>query len=136
MNLDDIQASLPNGFHDAIVESVTIDYMKRNVEIFLNLWVGDLTSKDRAVREKYRRGVLTISDFNYFLIEAPDPRYSYAKDPGITIDGGPYSPGAIKSDTKIPPEIPEGMFQYWFFVLEWNSFIHVCAREAGFKWTT
>jgi hypothetical protein len=136
MNLDDIQASLPNGFHDAILESVRIDYMRRNVEMFLNLWVGDLTSEDRSIREQHRQGVLTISDFNYYLIEAPDPSYPYARDPGLTIDGGPYSPGALKSAPKLPTKIPEGMFQYWFFVNEWNSFIHVCARDAGFKWTT
>jgi hypothetical protein len=30
--------------------------------------------------------------------------------------------------------LPEGSFAYWFFVNNWNSFIHVAAMDAQFEW--
>ena len=30
--------------------------------------------------------------------------------------------------------LPEGAFAYWFFIKEWNAFIHVAARGAEMEW--
>jgi hypothetical protein len=32
--------------------------------------------------------------------------------------------------TRLPEPLPEGAFTHWFFVNNWNAFIHVAAMDA------
>lgn len=41
-SLDEIQINLPNGFHDAEIKSIVINYVERKIVIDLMLWVGDV----------------------------------------------------------------------------------------------
>ena len=130
MKLTDINDSLPNGFHDSIIDSVSVDYGKRSLRFDINVWIGDMSSIDEKRREAYRRGVLKIYDFEYFIVEPPNESYPYKKEQQITIDGGDYEKKNIKTSVTLPRTISEGLFRYWFFVYEWNSFIHIAAKNA------
>jgi len=133
MTLKDIEESLPNGLHDAQVRRVEIDYEERTAKFLLLLWTGDLSSDEEGIRERYEKGELIIRNFIYCVIEPPDPTYPYAKATTITIGAGSATEEPIITETRLPQELPEGAFAYWFFVNEWNSFIHIAAMDASLK---
>lgn len=132
MKLKDIEASLPNGFHDALLQRVTIDYNKREAVFDFRIWVGDISSKVEELREARREGQLRLLGLLLCVIEAPDPRYSYINPPHLMVNAGPATD--LKVSQQLPHSIPEEAFVHWFFVNEWNSFIHVAAMEARFEW--
>jgi hypothetical protein len=39
MTLEEIDLSLPNGFHDSTILGVRLDYVQRTVEIDMEIWV-------------------------------------------------------------------------------------------------
>src|SRR6266566_3905657 len=89
ISLDEIQINLPNGFHDAGIKTIVINYVERTIVLDLKIWVGDPELSDKAARETYVDGVLTISGFDFCVIERPDFQYPYAK--GKTIQNRLWS---------------------------------------------
>lgn len=135
MQLTEIENSLPNGFHDALVESITADYARKRIAIDLRLCVGDPDGKNKQEREGYRRGELKLLDFIYLVIDPPDLSYKYAAAKDLWIDAGEAKPNSIPPNPSPRAPLPDGAFAYWFFVRDWNSFIHVAAMEAKFQWS-
>jgi hypothetical protein len=134
VQLVEIENSLPNGFHDALLESVTVDYGSRRSLIRLRLCVGDPDAVVKDKREAYKGADLELLDIVYFVIEAPDPGSEYEAVKSLWIDGGE---NRSDSGARIPvPQalLPPGAFAYWFFVRDWNSFIHVAAMDAKLEW--
>jgi hypothetical protein len=132
MKLEEIEGSLPNGFHDALLQGVKIDYVKREAIFDFSVWVGDITSKDEKLREAHRKGRLRLSNLLFCIIEAPDPKYPFSNLPHLMINAGPARD--LKASQQLPHPVPEEAFVHWFFVNEWNSFIHVAATDAAFEW--
>src|SRR5256885_8257389 len=61
MTLEDVERALPNGFHDAFLQTLTVDYVARRATLSLRVWIGDADAPTNADREAYRQVVLTIS---------------------------------------------------------------------------
>jgi hypothetical protein len=136
VQLVEIENSLPNGFHDAFLESVDADYISGRVLIKLRLCIGDPDASTEKAREAYKSANLELLDLVYLVIEAPDPSSKHAEIKGLWIDGGEAKP---ESDPPMPVPVeflPRGAFAYWFFVRNWNSFIHVAAMDARFHWSS
>jgi hypothetical protein len=133
MTLKEIEADLPNGLHDAQIKRIEIDYEKRTAKFSLLLWTGDLSSEDESLRETYEEGELIIKDFIYCIIEPPDPTYPHSSASPITISAGSTTEQTINPQPKVRLESPEGAFAYWFFVREWNSFIHIAGMDASMQ---
>ena len=127
MTLQEIEQSLPNGFHDSSIVGVRLDYVQRTAEIDMELW---FSGPDEADQEKYRPATLFISELLYFVIEPPDSPYTSAAEPSL-VDGG--SSELAESQSRLPNPLPAGAFTYWFFVNNWNSFIHIAALTADLK---
>ena len=125
MNLEEIENSLPNGFHDALIEGISVDYVARTIVISMQLSVGG-PSDDENEREAYCEGLLTISQFLLCVIEPPDRQYPYANPEAVRVNSGPGNPQAEPFLQDLPP----GTFSHWFYVNEWNSFIYIVARGA------
>lgn len=124
MTIEEIAQSLPNGFHDSSIIGVRLDYAQRTAEIDMELW---FSGPDEADQEKYRQATLFISELIYFVIEPPGhPNTSHA-EPSL-VDGG--SSEVEQSTSRLPKPLPAAAFTYWFFVNNWNSFIHVAALSA------
>jgi len=134
MTLEELAATLPNGFHDAQVSSISLDYLKREVEFTLDVWVGDSSSQDEEVREAYRNGELKLSGLLYCAIEPPDANYPYGEAKKLWVDAGALESASFKPSVKLPEPLSEDAFACWFFVQDWNSFIYVAAREASLEW--
>ena len=126
--VEEIERGLPNGFHDSEITQVKLDYRERTVVFEMNVLVGDLESSNEAERERYREGVLTVSRFHFYVIEAPDLKYPFATS--LTISSGSGNPMKAPS----LENIPEHSFAHWFFVKEWNAFIYFVAGFARFEW--
>ncbi len=124
MILQEVEQSLPNGFHDSSILGVRLDYVQRTAEIDMELW---FSGPDEADQEKYRPATLYISELFYFVIEPPEHAYTSDVEPSL-IDGG--SSELAQSKCRLPDSLPAGAFTYWFFVNSWNSFIHVAALSA------
>jgi hypothetical protein len=133
VQLMEIENSLPNGFHDAFLESIHVDYESRRATFKLQLWIGDIDAATKTQREAYEESSLELLDLVYLVVEGPDPRTKYADAKKLWIDAGEAKPGTAPG-TPIPVEqLPRGTFAYWIFVRDWNSFIHVAARGARLK---
>ena len=124
MTIEEIEQSLPNGFHDSSITAIRLNYAQRTAEIDMEIWVSVAEDEDS---EQYRSVTLSISELIYFVIEPPDyPNNSHA-EPSL-VDGG--SSEVAESASRLPKPLPAGAFTYWFFVSNWNSFIHVAALRA------
>lgn len=126
MTLEEIEQSLPNGFHDAQIVSIALDYVRREAKFELEVLFSD-SEKEEA--ESYRAATLTLSRFLYCVIEAPDSKYPYQVGKALWVDTGSTYEATQLSSVQLP-DPPEGAFAIWFFVNDWNSFIHVAAFDA------
>jgi len=132
MTFEELDDKLPNGLHDAQVHTVAIDYEARTASLDMSFWVGDL---DGPNREEYRRGTVKAVGLYFCLIDPPDPTYPFLKE-GVPLT---VSGDSAKSETcpildKLRPIFAVGTSCYRFFVHDWNSFIHIAARDVQLAW--
>jgi hypothetical protein len=120
----EVAERLPNGFHDAEVETIHFDYVQRTMQITLDVWIGSMDDLP-STRESYRRGVLTVSGLQYCAMDVPDERYPFAKPHGLTID--------LAEATEFQPA--DAAFACRLWVKEWNAFIHLSGVSAEFVWS-
>jgi len=133
MSIEQIEIALPNGLHDAIMRRHVVDYENRALEIFVDIWVGDLASDVEQDRERYEAGVLRFEGVAYFVIEPPaeskvlfEPFSFSAGDPAVE---------KIKSASILPPA-PAGTFCTYLFVNKLNAFMYICASSVEFRYGT
>jgi len=127
MTIEEIDLSLPNGFHDSKILNVRLNYEQRTAEMDIKILVS---GPDDADTERYQPITLFISDLIYFVIEPPGPPNVSHAAPSL-VDGG--STELKQSSYSLPKPLPAGAFTYWFFVSNWNSFHHVAALSAELK---
>lgn len=129
MTLHEIERDLPNGFHDAEVSQITVDFASRSAVLELELWVGSMDSPSDGGRETYRPARLELRGLAYLTMDPPDPNYPYADPGAICVD-------LCKLDDALQaPTARPGDFVSRFFVMDWNAFITASAREAELTWT-
>lgn len=94
MTFEDLDRRFPNGFDDAEITLITVDYEKRLATLQLNLRGNPPDSLDRDV---YEPAVLKASGIYYLAIEPPDfDHLSYPKRDRITVDG-------LRRSARFPP---------------------------------
>jgi hypothetical protein len=127
MMIDELERrdDLPWGFHDAMLRAMHVDWLKGSLTIELRVKVSERQDLDRG-------GRITVTGLEWLVVDPPsNPLADY--DPALV---GGYDidsrPGAAREGV---PETSSGTFVHHFFVVERNSFIHLCARDASFEWT-
>lgn len=131
MTLEELEATLPNGLHDAYLERVVIDYAQGRACLDLRVSVGSPEDRNESP-ELYRPATIELFGLRFLAIDPPGPG---AQPPGprrVWIDAGPGRPPT--SDRTVPSPLPEGVFLHWIFIRDWNSFFYVAATEAKLKW--
>src|SRR5690349_3816182 len=126
MNLEQIEQTLPNGLHDARINRITLDYLSKEAIFSLEICVSD---SEIDGPERWRPATLRFSPFLYCIVEPPDKTYPYEARKSLSVDVGSDEIAGI-SQTKMPDELPQGAFRCWFFINDWNSFIHLAALDA------
>ena len=129
--LQDLEQSLPNGFHDALIRACHVDFAARTASFDLDVWTGDLESPDSDVRERYAAATLLLDELAFCELQPPDPTYPFQKAAPLRVDLS--EPDASHPVIKI---LPTGTFAGRFFVMNWNAFIYIAARHARLEWAS
>jgi hypothetical protein len=132
MTFEEIDQKYPNGFVDAEIGSINIDYESRTAILRLNL---RRNPPDSPNNQEYEPATLIVHGFYYCSIEAPSLAHiSHVEKSGITVDGFPEDPSLFPPFEQLKTAFPAGAFCCRFFVHDWNSFIHIGAQKAEFVW--
>ena len=132
VTLEELENSLPNGFHDAEIQRICIDYQQRIMTIDMAVFVGDVDAPLEK-REAYREGALVISGLQFATIEPPDARYPFSTPGASRIDACDMTKNL---DPSLLQALPEGSFVRSFFVDDWNTFLHIAGLRAEIQWKT
>src|SRR4026209_1489392 len=100
MTLDDVVAELPNGLHDALLRTLTIDFVARRATFTMRAWVGKADAETIAEREAYRPLTLSVSGLLWCIVEPPG-NDGIAATEELWIDGGPLT------DLQSSPSVPQ-----------------------------
>ena len=121
MTIRDIEAELPWGFHDAYLERLEIDWMRRAVTADIRVMMSERQDFDR-------RGRLSVSGLAFVVIDPPVQAGDW--EDGIWIDSDEISTtGSVDV-----PTVPSGYFLHRFFAHSMGASIFICARGATFDW--
>jgi len=130
VNISDLEATLPNGFHDALLRAFTFDAVRRAFDAQLDISIGDPDARSGDARDAHRSARLTMTGVCHLSIDPPGPGASRSVE-------GPLMLDLCDSDDRVipPSSIPVGGFAAKLFVAPWNAFIHIAAQEATLTWT-
>jgi hypothetical protein len=132
MTFEELDDALPNGFHDAKIQKVAVDYVQRSAIMTMQLSVG---TPDSANPDEYRCATLVVSGLCYYSVEPPDPTYPFLGGSSpVNVAGYPEDPEKFPALNGLLPAMPRGVTCYRFFVHEWNSFIHIAAKDVQVQW--
>lgn len=126
---DDIEQYLPNGFHDAQILQISIDYVARTAEFSMKL---DISGPDQSSRD-YSSGKLRVNGFAFITADVPDERYDYAVG-SLFVSGQESEARFFPKLAEFQKRLGTSFFFYTFFVQEWNGFIHISATDTEFEW--
>ena len=71
--LKELEESLPNGFHDAVLETMSVDFLGNTLVLDMELSTGDPDAPSPEGRDSYRKAVVRIRDLVYVSVEPPGP---------------------------------------------------------------
>jgi hypothetical protein len=129
MTLAELAKTLPNGFHDAELRALRMDFTQGCLILDLDVWVGEMA--DPARREAYRSAQVTLEKTICLVVEPPASSDLWLRSGSVRIDVGFDKPARAWCR---PPEPPAGSFGAYLFVHETNSFLHVVAGGAVLEW--
>jgi len=136
MTFAELDSSLPSGFHDAALKSLTVDYEHRRVLMTLSLKVGD-PDGPREHRDDCRDAQVEIAGMIFLIVDPPDVKENFGSAGEVWIADS-YETRSIPQFTRhlgsLMNGIPENAFVHSFFVNDWNSYIHVAARDCSIRW--
>lgn len=139
MTLAELENTLPSGFHDSALTGLSIDYARRAARLDVSLKVGD-PDGPREQRDDVRDAQINISGLVFFVIDPPSSAAAYDFDsPGALWLSDGHETRSIPEFTKsigksLLDAVPVDAFVQSFFVHDWNSYIHIAARDCAMKW--
>ena len=136
----DVSDLLGIWFHDVEVSRISVDYVKREIKLTCTIPIGFWNTPNRdGLTEGEKRGTLLLTGLLFVSFEPPDENYPYEDGEGITITSeGSATTAEFKERyaaylAKMPQNLPEEAFLHYFYVVDWNTFIFVAARNAIFQ---
>jgi len=134
MTFEELDERFPNGFVDAEITGLDVDYRNRSATLHLNLRGNLPDSPDRDV---YAPAVLRANEIFYISVEPPDTDHLFQSVRSkITVNGYPEDPDNFPLFAHLKPKLPVDAFCCRFYVHDWNSFIHIAAARAEFTWVS
>lgn len=124
MTITEIEDQLPWGFHDAYLERLEADWVRRRLTLQVRVMVSERQDLDRRAR-------LLVEDLAHLIVEPPAEAPGDSKTTqGLWIDSEGLS--AAPSTSYTTPA--SGYFWHRFFVHSTSSSIYICGRTATFEW--
>lgn len=103
MTFEELSDQLPNGFHDAMIRNMSVDFVAKRIRIEMELLIG---MPHTANPEGYRDGTLTLVTPYLFFIEPPDPGYRFIPNGSpLDVDGDSVRTGQNKSTEHSPRQL-------------------------------
>ena len=131
MTFEELDSQFPNGFDDAEIMKISIDYSHQTANLIIRMRGNPPDHPDRDV---YSSAALELGGMLYFSIEPPDDDHVLGRAEGkITVDGLPEDE-EFPLFRQIKSKLPSDGFCCRFFVHDWNSFIHLASAKARFEW--
>jgi len=123
VNVEDVEQSLPDGFHDAKLCRIDVDFARATCTLEFRV---DYEEGEKVVS-------LTLTGLALCSVEPPFPeaRYVPLDAQGTRVDGFPTSEEVFPSLKAYADLLPAGCFFYSFYLTSTNSFIHVAASSAA-----
>lgn len=134
MKFIDIEESLPNGLHDSYIESISINYSTKSVEINLKIWTGDMESPLEDIREQQKNAKLVLVNFYYFFIEPPNMNSPHKNKNELWIVATGEINELKNRPSEIPIDIPIENFANWLYINNWDAYIYFSAKQAKLIW--
>jgi hypothetical protein len=132
MTFEEIDQKLPNGFHDAEIRKIGMDFVNRSIVMGMNLHAGVPGDPDP---ERYRPGTLRVVSPYLFFIEPPDPRYQFVLDGSpLNASGNSVRVGQSVEVDRLLAVLPPNATVYLFFLDDWNSSIYLAGASVDFSW--
>jgi hypothetical protein len=123
-------------FHDAIIESIKLDYKNKEARLELNVCVGNPDAVEEESRELRCSALLILTGLVFCVVEPPELQFYKDKCNSLLIgDDGKIDTLPNKYTSNFTPLISELKICHYFFVSNWNSFIFLGANDAFFHWT-
>jgi hypothetical protein len=127
MTLEQLQRSLPNGLHDAVLTGLRVDYVTRSAVLEIDIDVSPASDVSAAVSCRPAR--IVFSGLQFVVIDPPGPAYDgFAPS---TIDAGEGQPSTYRCE--LPP-LKGDAFLCWIFVSRLNAFIRIAAEDVELEW--
>jgi len=127
MDIEQIEQSLPNGFHDAYLTRFAMNLVVRDVELSLHVLIAD---DDHPRAERYGSSKLTLQDYAVVTLEPAVAYREIKRGEGLEVDRVRLSEEDYRALREAGYEIPAGNFWLALFVYSWNSRIIINARDA------
>lgn len=127
MRIADLDNSLPNGFHDSTLQSMSVKLDEGMLEFVLDVSVGDAEGTSDE-RERYRLARLLITGVAYVFVDPPGPGSAWTSRASMIdlCDAEPAVSARFGA--------PQGGFAARFFVADWNAFIHFAGMDVTLTW--
>jgi hypothetical protein len=125
MTIAEVEVSLPNGFHDALLHSYSVNLVQRTAELSMEISVGSPEATTPEERDAYRFAVLTLQEVEHFIVDPPDPRYACE---------APWCVDLCDADATWAMRTSPGNFSARFYSAATNSFIHIAANSAMLRY--
>lgn len=132
MTFEEIEQELPNGFHDAEIRTIAVNFVDRSIAVGMDLHFGSEGDSDP---ERHRSGTLKVESFCLFFIEPPDPRYRFVPNGSpLNASGDSVTTGKDPAVDGLLRNLPTGVTLYRFFLDDWNSFLYLGGANVEFSW--
>jgi hypothetical protein len=131
MRIADIEAGLPNGFHDAMLVAIHRNLNDEITALDIKVLVG-LPDEKVEDRDRFRSATLNFKETKIVIIDPPDTESSF-KFPGaaaivITEDEVGSFPAELLA------MLSDKQHTYTIFVQDWLSNIRIAAADLEFEW--
>jgi hypothetical protein len=124
VTIEELENKYPNGFHDAHLVAVTVDFPSGAASFELDI---DCDDPDPNV---YTRIKFRLTGPFLFIVDPPDTRISLSYGDTIEASGYKTSDEMLANLESYRKNAPPRSFFYSFFMTHWNCFIHVGATNA------
>lgn len=129
MTLSEVLKSLPNGFHDAHMESFTIDWNDNKIVMLLDVWMDQGPSENGKYDEKYLPGKLELKELSSLYFD-PKCFTKFTEENGAAwLDiGADFARVNVPDSFKLTPT------SGWIYFFTYNGFILFDAKNVHFEW--
>ena len=130
MTLCELSRTLPNGFHDAELNGIRIDFLADTIVLDMSL---DVSSDDDSPdgKSEYKRARISLTGVRGFALPTPDDEAQTFSSP-LDVSGDPVT--NFQDLPELMRSVHNREILYSFYIDDWNSSLYVAAEEAELSW--